>query len=170
MLPQISALLAARSMSMKNTIGLLLMVIILSGIGVAQSPAKNGPVEGLPRIVARMKLTNQSDTVPPTVIFTPKSSGLFRVSIDLILTSRNQGTDVLFWFANMDWTDVTREHSVLTSVNTQKVGSGGGGRTLSFSAKAGTPVRFYTTVNGDATGSAYDVFLVIERLTKIPTL
>ena len=38
-----------------------------------------------------------------------------------------------------------------------------------FLAKAGTPVKFFVNSEGGTNAGTYDLFIVIERLTKIPT-
>jgi hypothetical protein len=150
-------------------ISLLLTLIILSGLSAAQSLSKDGPVEGLPRIVARMKLTNQSGFVPPTVIFTPKTSGLFRASMVIVVKKRKTEFYLGWLDGIIEYSDVIRDTVRGASANTQYLGSSGEDFTMTFAAKGGKPFKFYTMSQFDITGAVYDVFLVIERLTKIPS-
>lgn len=144
------------------TLSLLLLLIVACNMSQAQSQ------RDLPVVVARLKLTGQTQTIPMTKIFTPKSTGMFRASVVLAETVA-QGNDR--WTGALMWTDVAAdEQSEFFSVQTNFVHTELSSHLMTpFLAKAGTPLKFFVNSEGGTNAGTYDLFIVIERLTKIPT-
>jgi hypothetical protein len=120
-------------------------------------------------IVAKVALTNQTTTIPQTVIFTPLQSGLYRVSPYMALMT---SPVTCCWNFDFFWTDEggTRTASTmmtlgnnsccgygLDSISTDVPGS------FTFRAVAGQPVS-YDISGGGADAGPYELYLVIERL------
>ena len=57
-----------------------------------------------PAIVAKRKLLNQTKKIPTTTLYTPKQTGLFRLSIYGIILSNDQNEGGT-WYVNVGWTD-----------------------------------------------------------------
>jgi len=156
---------------MKNiALALLLMLAVSCVFALAQDGNKTKPTpQDSPTIVATLSLTGQTKTVPPTVLFTPDNNGLFRISIDMVVTQpKKRDTKNPYWVAFLNWTDVTDEGQEGPQVNAAQLGSQAGSATYPFSAAAGQPVIFSTRGN-DHRGSSYDVFVVVEQLATIPS-
>lgn len=109
-----------------------------------------------PRIVAQVALTNQTQPIPLTTIFTPKSDGLFRISA-YMNSPTSCGCE---WVLAFFWTDETQRQT------SGSIGESGGN---SFASPvivvrdlAGQPVSAY--VNASPGGSSYDLHITVERL------
>lgn len=145
----------------------LLLVACTFTFGQSATKTKPGPAT-FPVVVANLALTGQTTGVPPTAVFTPENNGLFRVSIDMVLTRRRRkNVQAGAWYGLLRWTDVAPEKNLGPYLKVVKIGSQGPGSTLVCSAAAGQPITFQ--VRGDLHGhSSYDVFLVVEQLADIP--
>jgi hypothetical protein len=149
----------------------LLTLVMLSGIAAAQRRDR-GPVEGLPRIVARLKLTNQTGLVSPSAFFTPKTSGLFRASMVITVTQPKTGTEEVVLFGLLGFTDVVPDEVSGCWVFAGNRGQlNGSNQVVTFAATGGKPFKFSTITSAgkDPGDTVYDVFVVVERLTKIPS-
>jgi hypothetical protein len=125
-----------------------------------------------PVIVARVALLGQTATIPTTTLFTPKVSGLFRISAYLAMTT--QGTTGGVWTFQVGWTDeagaeAPTEVPLYVTDNQRPPNAFAWGQNISgeqtviLRAIANTPVTY--TVFGDASaGGAYEVFITAERL------
>jgi len=136
----------------------LLLSVVLSGTMSLAHTERNPVVE------AKIRLTGQTQEIPPTTIFTPKSTGMFRLSFSWAET---KGLSNGAWSTTVRFTNVTPATlgwSMLTSGI-----YGYSDYSVGFLAIAGKPVTFEVHPSGDISGSSYDLFIVIERLTKIPS-
>jgi hypothetical protein len=145
---------------MRAMVGLLLL-LISSPVSFGENPGS--AAKNLPQIVGRFKRIHQTDAIPATVLFTPRSSGLFRISGTFLLrTAAGDG----IWHVLLSWKDNKNRGWLIADVKS------GGLTPLNnpwvFAAHAGEPVTLTITPQGDVSGSVYDAFYVIERLTKIP--
>jgi hypothetical protein len=135
---------------------LLLLLLVSCRISFAQR-------NDFPVVVARVKLTGQTEPIQRTLVFTPKSTGMFRVTAALTETIPANSDR---WNARLTWSDVTGYEATIASVDTRDVLTDA--RAIPFLAKAGTPVRFSVDSEFGTNVGTYDLFIVIERLTKIP--
>jgi len=145
---------------------LLLIVTCAIASGQNASRPKPGPAD-FPTMVASLSLTSQTAAVPPTVLFTPTSNGLFRISVDMIVTqAKKKNFGNAYWRGILEWTDAVPEKRIGPMVSLDAPGDHGQGETYTFAAAAGQPVTF--SVRGNRHGqSSYDVFLVVEQVGEI---
>lgn len=154
-----------------TTFALPLLLLIASTFTLAQnaSKPKSGPAD-FPTIVGSLSLTGQSDKVPPTVLFTPSTNGLFRISVDLIITKSKTNKNLYgYWEGKLQWTDVKSEDRLGPKVDARVLGSQLQGETYTFSAVAGQSIEFSTKATR-AGHSTYDVFVILEQLSELPGL
>lgn len=127
-----------------------------------------------PQIVARAKLTHQTATIPTTTIYTPTQTGLYRLSIYATVSKSdpNSGSN---WIVGVWYTDDSGQqqplggllegyNSVPGMFTIQNFLTSLGGPTVTFNAKAGTPVTYSVTENGPPDNSAYSLYYTLERL------
>jgi hypothetical protein len=145
-------------------VSLLLLLFVLCTLSLGQDPGS--AAKNLPQIVGRFKRTRQTDPIQGTVVFTPKSTGLFRISGNLLITTPGGSGR---WILNFSWTGSRREALDIATRPSNDVGSPEVSGPWVFPAQAGQPVKISVKSDGDVGGSVYDAFYVIERLTKIPS-
>ena len=122
---------------------------------------------GLPqwKVVKEFHLSDSTTTIPPTVLFTPQRTGIYRITGYMSVESNMEQDAGWSWVVY--WTDKTGRPGV-TGLTPLLI-SGSNYLTLSsfsFCAKAGDPVSFRTDptfpVPQDAT---YNLEFTIEKLT-----
>ena len=125
-----------------------------------------------PAIVAKGKLVNQTAPIPTTTIFTPTQTGLYRLSIYATLTKTDPNSSS-YWLVNASYTDDAGPYTLNSLLYTGSdneigplwlFGSSPVGAVIPFEAKAGTPVTYSVTQNGNPDNSAYSLYYVLERL------
>ena len=140
-------------------VAVLLFGALAIGFAINDSPAAFiGP-----RVVAKINLTNQTSQIPPTTLFTPPTSGMFRISVYETMTAAGDGNGVV-----LNWTD----EAGLESANVGGIQPGSGPYCLSAAgpppcgttlfAEAGAPIIYQ--ISSDANGGTYDLHIVVERL------
>lgn len=82
---------------MRKTLLLVLLAAAASCFGQTAGPA-------YPRVVATVSLTGQTASIPTTTIFTPKKSGLYRVSVYGAMTTP-VSENAASWDVFLGWTD-----------------------------------------------------------------
>jgi hypothetical protein len=141
---------------MRNFVLLSILTLASSASVFAQHP---------PLVVASLVLHGQTAALPPTTVYTPHDSGMFRASTIMVLTTANG-------LMNQNWAPVLQSTfdglSILaapctTDLNTQLVGNSVGG-IAPVADDAGMPITISVIPLGNVAGSAYDLFVVIERL------
>jgi len=142
-------------MRSKAFLAALSLALLASGFG--QTAAKKGnTTPKSPRIVAQVALTNQTQPIPLTTIFTPKSDGLFRISAYM-----NSPTSCsCLWVLVFYWTD-DAQRQVSASFG-ESGGSGFANPNFVVRGLAGQPLS--ALVNDDEGGSSYDLNITVERL------
>ncbi|MBZ5571483.1 MAG: hypothetical protein LAO09_06350 [Acidobacteriia bacterium] len=128
-----------------------------------------GQSNGLPqwKVVKEFHLTNQTNAIPTTVLFTPTKASIYRLSMYLS-ASANEAQNGQFYIT-VDWTDQTG----LPGTNGGATDLSHGSETLSwiapetFSPKIGTPVTFTVVLsdNPPPQDASYSVAVIIEKLT-----
>jgi hypothetical protein len=133
----------------------------LTSIGFAQSSNSRGEpatCTTLPCEVASVNLTAQTAAIPPTIIFTPTTSGLYRISAYLS-TSATTGS---VWKYAVTWTDDEKARNS----GAMPVGPGAfgafsatvqsvGGKAISYSVGAGA---------GNSPASTFNLVITVEQL------
>jgi hypothetical protein len=71
-------------------LGVFLVALSASGFG-QEAKNQNSPCSSLPCIVASVSLTNQTESVYQVPIYTPPTTGLFRISYYEIVGQRGFG-------------------------------------------------------------------------------
>jgi hypothetical protein len=140
----------------RMTLLLALVVLGLRGGSLAQT---------FPQVVAHVSLTDQSHPIKNTAIYTPPVAGLFRATIDMILTTPAQN-NTLFWVAYIQWTDQDGR----SEKQTQQPGSPVNAKpplasislTYAFKAAASQPID-YSVQLGDPS-SIYSIDVTLEQL------
>lgn len=149
------------AISMKRVvISLLLLLFASCTLSWAQSRSD------FPVVVKRVKLVGQSQEIPTTTIFTPKSTGLFRIS--LVGAETVAGHSGGEWQITVNWTGIVSRDVIGFGLNTSATLESGAA-SPPVTLRAGKPVKLRVGAIGDVTGAVYDIFIVIERLTKIPS-
>jgi hypothetical protein len=116
-----------------------------------------------PVIVSRVRILDSNSTVPLTILFTPKETGLYRITAYMtILSSTIQPTS---WGAAFVWTDSSKHFESTQLI----VGLGNNPpfqeTVFTFIAKGGTPVEYLVDTSTPAPqDSTYTLFFTVEQL------
>ena len=144
----------------RSTCSLLMLVLVswLSSFG------QNAPKTTFPRVVATFHRYGQTADLSPTTIYTPKNSGTFRVSVVMVLTVGN-GNGNAGWNGQLEFNDGGGHNSGLYW-QVFLVSQTPTTRSAEFPIRAnpGAPIRFSASQAGDASGSKYNVWVVVEQL------
>jgi hypothetical protein len=143
---------------MRNATFCLLLVVLASW---PNAVGQNGPKFTSPRIVATFERLGQTGEIPPTVIYTPEHWGTFRISLVMVLTSPNKlgsaSWDGVIHFRDASGQNIAKD-VLSTSVSNTAT------KEFPFRAKAGIPIKFSVSANGNTSGSRYNVWIVVEQL------
>jgi hypothetical protein len=144
---------------MRNATFCSLVVLVGSW---SSSVGQSAPNVTFPRVVAKFARMAQTGEISPTIIYTPKNWGTFRISLIMVLTvgNGNQGST---------WNGVTRftngggkfaepSLSLSTTIRTS------GAVETPLRAKAGVPITVEVTSSGDTQNSKYNIWVVVEQL------
>src|ERR1700722_8536882 len=85
---------------------LCVAVLLIPTFVLAQDskPASSATTLPGPVVVARGKVVNRNTVVPTTAIFTPKQTGLYRLSVYGTITAADSNS-ISYWYYNLGWTD-----------------------------------------------------------------
>jgi hypothetical protein len=119
-------------------------------------------VVAYPRIVASVHLTNLTSDVPTTTIFTPTRNGLYRISVNMVVTVPGGNGAWTFFVSWAD--DAGAEEEQVTTLNSAPNASSPSASVAIFRANANKPVTYQTTGTPNADGSTYEVFFTVEQL------
>jgi hypothetical protein len=140
---------------MKRCLVLLVFVIGMNVSGFAQCSA-------FPCVVATVTLTDQSKKIPVTSIYTPPTSGVFRVNAYMSATTGNNGGE--YWQLTLQWADEIGSQQGYTAAFT----GSNNAATAAFVVRdlGGSSISYATTFNhqGGTEPLKYNVFIVIEQL------
>jgi hypothetical protein len=128
---------------------LLPVVLLFSTAGFAQSS---------PQIVAQVSLLNQNSATRPTSLFTPVTSGVYRISSYMVAS---RGTKSV-WSLSFGWTDEHRPAAV-TDLFVPNNTTLSDSNTLVVRAIAGTPI-YYKVNRITSSTITYDLFITVEQL------
>ena len=134
---------------MRKTFCLLVVLVVVCASGFGQSV----PRFDSPKIVATFKSVGQTAGISPFTIYTPKNSGVFRISIVMVLTVANGNLgswNAVTLFTNGGGKDFGEpEVSLNTNHRTSEAAE------TPLRAKAGLPITFQVVSSGNTQGSKY---------------
>jgi hypothetical protein len=148
---------------------LLLFVASILAVNSGGAAPKNIPSALLvPRIVAQVSLTGQTQLIPQTSVFSPPKDGLFRIApyLDVLNQSGSNNFAMTLWFTDNGGS----EHGYLLCGNTDLSNSLGyasicnGGGPFIFRAVAGSQIYFDVEGGPFNPPFTYDMFFTIEQL------
>ena len=145
------------------------LIVLLASLTFA-----NGQELTSPHIVAKGKFVNQNTTFTKT-IFTPKRTGLYRISMYMTMTTNDphSGSN---WNVFLDWIDDSGPQ--LTEFAFEPTGAQQGvalcipsnniGCSWPLEVTATTPITLSVSQSGPPDNSAYSLYYVIEALASVP--
>jgi hypothetical protein len=137
-------------------------VVLNAGWGFGQTATKDSAQNpGFPRVVARLNLRGRTDGVGPSTLYTPKTSTLLRVSVNMVCTIGN-GLSEANWIGKLSYENEIGQNITLFSVGCSLPLANPG--TWIFSASKGNPITFATEPQGDTSGTQYNAYVVLEQL------
>ena len=155
----------------------LSIILLLAAFGLVAARSTGTPVATLtsPTIVATLALPHQIATIPTTTMFTPKTSGLYRISVYMTQVVSTSSTETL-WRFNLNWTDSAGAETSLTdpalmSLNSTAIppfawaNTGLPGAVAVIEAVKGQPVTYSVTQDNFQAGGEYFLAFVVEQLS-----
>jgi hypothetical protein len=159
----------------------LLIALLLAAFGLAAARSTNtSSSPASPTIVATVSLPNQTAPLPSTVLFTPDTTGLFRVTAymtEVVPLTNNGSVDT--WIYHLGWTDDAGKESgngqhgiMLLQTNltppsawAATLNTSSPGLTSIVEAVGGAPVTFSMSKAGSVNGpSTYSLYITVEQL------
>jgi hypothetical protein len=139
----------------------LVVLFSLTSIGFAQSSNTRGEpatCSTLPCEVASVTLTAQTAAIPPTVIFTPTTAGLYRISAYLSTSATKSSV----WKYAFTWTDDEKARNS----GAQPVGPGTfSAFSASVQSAAGQQITYSVGAGaGNPPGSTFNLVITVEQL------
>ena len=138
----------------------LVILFGLTSIGLAQSSNSRGEpatCSTLPCEVASVTFTAQTAAIPPTVIFTPTTAGLYRVSAYLS-TSPTAGS---VWKYALTWTDDEKARNS----GAQPVGPGTfGAFSVTVQSVGGKAISYSVGAGSNPPGASFNLVITVEQL------
>lgn len=159
-------------MSKKSLITIAVFGAIVIGLTIGKG--QSSPMtQQRPVIVASFHMRGITQGIPTTTIFTPKDTGVFRVSFYSGMTT--PGNSESSWFLNLNWTDdAGQETTQLSYLNSSQIPpvayeqnpqfQGGPISPWVFEAVAGQPITFSMPTNGGAQPGTCALAITVERL------
>jgi hypothetical protein len=153
---------------------LLAMLAFASGSKPADALSTGLPS---PVIVATVNLTNQTAPISSTTLFTPTSTGVYRVTAYMTQVTPVNTLNI-FWYLTLHWTDDAGTQSASLRTNhilLQTLTSGTPpvsygfdalppGSTSIIEAKAGQPITYSVVLSKGTNGGTFSLYLVVEQL------
>src|SRR5579864_590406 len=141
----------------------LLLLFVLSLSMCAGSAAK----DGIPHVVKRFNLYNQTGPIGPITLYTPKHSGMFRVNTVCVTTVGNGQSG--YFYAEIGFTGKTGQGLALAlngdnnAFSGEAAGDNGEGA-VPVVDEGGQPLTFLIGGVGNWQGAKYNVYIVVEEL------
>lgn len=129
---------------------IVLLIVLVSVAAFGQSPV----------IVAQVSVLNQNSRIPPTILVTPVTSGIYRISVYMVASKISTS----HWSLGLSWTDEVQDQNtphfwVQVPANVFSTYSHA---TQIVRAVAGKPINY--SVAGNARGVTYNLFITVEQL------
>ena|SRR5579872_5855043 len=139
----------------------LILLFVLSLFMCAGGAAK----DGIPHVVKRFNLYNQTGPIGPITLYTPKHSGMFRVNTFMVITVGNGNGGAYCGYVG--FTDKFGSSQVFaTSPYCPQTANAGNAETGTTPGpmKAGASLKFSVGTAGSWQGAQYNVYIVVEEL------
>jgi hypothetical protein len=123
--------------------------------------------DGIPHVVKRFNLYNQTGPIGPIALYTPKHSGMFRVNTVCVTTVGNGQSG--YFYAEIGFTDKTGQGLALAlnddsiGFSAETAGDNGAG-TVPVVDEGGQPLTFSIGGVSNWQGAQYNVYIVVEEL------
>jgi hypothetical protein len=146
-----------------------LLLTILFGVSVSGF-AQNGKAKRsdgtecatLPCVIATVSLTDQSQAIPVTTIFTPTTDGAFRITVYI---STSPGTNKrATWTIYLGWTDL---HGAKETPFISAGQNGDSSGNIMVQAVGGQPLLYQVKPmggGGGVGGMTYDILVAVEQI------
>ena len=138
-------------------------VFLLFAVALAMYPSSSA--QDTPHIVKRFHLYNQTGSIGPITVYTPKHGGMFRVNIFMLTTVGNgQEASVCPLIGFNDRVGSTQIYATTSSCPNTKLRGYTGVGTIPFPDEGGKPITLQVFTSGDTSGAKYDVTIIVEEL------
>lgn len=135
----------------KTTVYLLVLLCSLAAYGQKQPQW---------RVVKSVSLLDQTEPISDTILFTPPTIGVYRLSGYMAGTNLQSGTALEFYIS---WTDVSGTPGSSSIVVQNQIPSGTINPTV-FAVRPGTPVVYHVQATPPPVGYTYILVFTVEKL------
>ena len=111
-------------------------------------------------IVTSSQLTEQTDDIATTTIYTPSSAGLFRINVYMICTTAGTGT----LSCTIGWTDLAGAKAISPTGTVDLSSIANGATGISFISTGASAITLATAIAGKAGSPKYAFYIVLEAL------
>jgi hypothetical protein len=122
--------------------------------------------DGTPHIVKRLNLYNQTGSIGPITLYTPKHAGVFRVNMVTVITVGNGKGG--YFDGILGFTDRLGTAGTVLCCGLSSMEPSLPGNAMSGSApvpdEIGKPLTLSVVAGGDTQGAQYNVYVVVEEL------
>jgi hypothetical protein len=133
--------------------------------GIQGAPGPEGPIGPggpLPQMVPGVTVIGGSTALTQRPVFTPTVTGLYRISVYLVLTQAGSAGDIR---ADIYWNDVSGARTVQVGAMST-TGLNYIENSYVIQAKGGVSVDYSTLIYNNATGARlWDLYIIVEKLT-----
>jgi hypothetical protein len=145
-----------------SKLGVFFILIATSVAALSQTGGATGTQTTFPRVVKTFSICNLTDPLPTTTVFTPAKTGIYRVTLMVVVTQGN-GQSYSAWTALLGWDNGYQGSGPLG----WDIGVKGTGSTsVAFTDRLmlNKPVTISSSSTGDVSGTTYLVRVIIEQL------
>jgi hypothetical protein len=151
---------------MKKTIAVFVLAFVFSAavlVPISSSQSDSPQTEQYVHIVKRLRLTGQSNGVPPTTLFKPSVTGLYRIAEYGVTTTPDPSSSSsiepeFYWFDGTANQGTSPGAFCLGSTNCWLSSS------TVIHAQAGQPVTYQLYLQGSPSSAVYSWFVTVEKL------
>jgi hypothetical protein len=104
--------------------------------------------------------TGQTGDITTTTIYSPLTTGFFRVSVYMICTTAGTGT----LSGTIGWTDSVGAKTISPAGDVDLSSTANGSTGISFIVANNSAITYATAIAGKAGSPAYSLFVVLEQL------
>ena len=157
---------------MQKTVYIAAALVCMIAFTVRGTMGTQSATTSSPVIVAKGSFLNQNAPIPPTTIYTPTVTGLYRVAAYAVIT-KNDLTGGSLWTYSLNWTDAGGPESTFPGLYRDGKHRGGflndisiqaGGPSTVIEAGAGFPIQVSMIQGGTADSAEYSLFYAVEQL------
>ena len=115
---------------------------------------------GVAEVVTNVQNTGQTGDITTTIIFTPTTTGFFRVSVYMICTTAGGGT----LSCTVGWTDEVGAKTISPSASVDLSSTSNGSTGEAFIKANVADITFSTAIAGKTGSPQYAIYIVLEQL------